>query len=370
MSVTYQLTDEQRALREVVARFVGEEYQSAELRRAVTPDQGYDLQLWHRLAGELGLPALAVPASFDGAGASMTELAIVLEQTGAALLASPLFATSALAASLLADCDDDAARADFLPKLATGTTGTVAVRFTRDLRLAPEARADKRGSEWTLHGRASFVLDGASAEIILVVAATSSGPGVFCVAGDAPGLARAPMHTLDLTRPQAVLEFRSVPARAVVTPDSCDALLAAWLDRVVTALAAEQVGGAQHCLDAAVDYARTREQFGEPIGRFQAIKHKCADIFVTLESARTAAWHAAQIATADPQALGVVAPIAKAMCSEAFVFAAAESLHIHGGIGFTWEHDAHLYYRRARASAAQFGTPAGHRELLVSRLGL
>jgi alkylation response protein AidB-like acyl-CoA dehydrogenase len=370
MTLTYRPTQEQQALREVVAQFLAEEYPATARRRALESEHGFDPRLWRRLVGELGLPALAIPQAYGGAGASTAELAIVLEQTGAALLAAPLFATAALAAVLLAGSDDEPARADLLPRLASGTTATVAAQFGQDLRPTSEVRAEPRGPHWTLHGRAPFVIDGSCAQIILVAAMTPTGLGLFSADGDAPGLTRSPMRTLDLTRRQTVLDFGSVAARPVAAPGSADAILVRWLDQVVTLLAAEQVGGTQRCLDAAVDHAHRREQFGEPIGRFQAIKHKCADIYLALESARTAALHAALIASAEPSGLGIVAPIAKATCSDAFVFAAGESLHIHGGIGFTWEHDAHLYHRRARASAAMFGTAAAHRELLVSRMGL
>jgi alkylation response protein AidB-like acyl-CoA dehydrogenase len=370
VSITYQLTDGQRALRDVVARFVAEECPPAARRRALDSEHGFDAGLWSRLAGEVGLPALAIPEEYGGAGGSALELAIALEHTGAALVPSPLFATSALAASLLTACEDEPVQADLLPRLATGTTATVAAQFTRDLRPAPDVRAERHRNDWTLHGRVPFVVDGSSAEIILVSAAAPEGLGLFVVSGDASGLTRSPMHTLDLTRRQALLKFRSVPARPITVGGSAESVVTCWIDRVAAALAAEQVGGAQRCLGAAVDYAVTRKQFGQPIGRFQAVKHKCADIYLAVESARSAALHAAQVAAGGSDDLAVIAPIAKATCSDAFVFAAAESLHVHGGIGFTWEHDAHLYYRRARASASMFGTPEAHRELLVSRLGL
>ena len=179
-----------------------------------------------------------------------------------------------------------------------------------------------------------------------------------------------PLATMDQTRKQARLEFASTPARLVGDEGAAAPVLSRTLDLAAVALAAEQVGGAQRCLDMAVEYAKTRIQFGRPIGSFQAIKHKCADMLLEVESAKSAAYYAGWAAAEDSEELPVVASLAKSYCSEAFFHAAAENIQIHGGIGFTWEHDAHLYFKRAKSSELMLGDPSYHRELLAQRIGI
>jgi alkylation response protein AidB-like acyl-CoA dehydrogenase len=215
-----------------------------------------------------------------------------------------------------------------------------------------------------------FVVDGLVANLLLVVGRDPAGLSLFAVRPDAAGLVRTPLDTLDQTRKQARLEFVDTPARLIGPAGGALSGLARTLDLAAVALAAEQVGGAQRCLDAAVDYAKNRIQFGRPIGSFQAIKHKCADMLVEVESARSAAYYAAWTAEDDSAELPVVASLAKSYCSDAFVNAAAQNIQIHGGMGFTWEHPAHLYYRRAKSSELMLGDPAYHRELIIQRMGL
>ncbi len=193
---------------------------------------------------------------------------------------------------------------------------------------------------------------------------------LFAVEADAAGLTRTPLATMDQTRKQARLEFSATPARLVGEDGGAGPALSRTLDLAAVALAAEQVGGAQRCLDMAVDYAKTRIQFGRPIGSFQAIKHKCADMLLEVESAKSAAYYAGWAAAEDSEELPVVASLAKSYCSEAYFHAAAENIQIHGGIGFTWEHDAHLYFKRAKSSELLLGDPSYHRELLAQRIGI
>ena len=221
-----------------------------------------------------------------------------------------------------------------------------------------------------LNGHKSFVLDGHLADLILVVGRTSKGISLFGVKGDADGLTKTPLATMDQTRKQARLELVNTPAWLIGADGGAEAGLRKTLDLAAVALAAEQVGGAQHCLDSSVEYAKTRIQFGRPIGSFQAIKHKCADMLLEVESAKSAAYYAAWAAAEDSDELPVVASLAKSYCSEAYFHAAAENIQIHGGIGFTWEHDAHLYFKRAKSSELLFGDPAYHRELLAQRIGI
>ena len=209
-----------------------------------------------------------------------------------------------------------------------------------------------------------------SADLILVVGRTAAGLSLFGVKGDADGLTRTPLATMDQTRKQARLEFADTPAWLIGVDGAAAPGLSKTLDLAAVALAAEQVGGAQRCLDSSVEYAKTRIQFGRPIGSFQAIKHKCADMLLEVESAKSAAYYAGWAAAEDSDELPVVASLAKSYCSEAYFHAAAETIQIHGGIGFTWEHPAHLYFKRAKSSELMLGDPSYHRELLAQRIGI
>ncbi|HYI61095.1 MAG TPA: acyl-CoA dehydrogenase, partial [Acidimicrobiales bacterium] len=213
-------------------------------------------------------------------------------------------------------------------------------------------------------------LDGHTASLILVAARTPKGVSLFAVDGDASGLTRTALQTMDQTRKQAKVEFSNTPARLIGTEGEGGSALGKTLDLAAVALAAEQVGGAQKCLEMAVEYAKVRVQFGRPIGSFQAIKHKCADMLLEVESAKSAAYYAGWAAAEDSDELPVVASLAKAYCSDAYFHAAAENIQIHGGIGFTWEHPAHLYFKRAKSTELLFGDPTYHRELLAQRIGL
>ncbi len=236
----------------------------------------------------------------------------------------------------------------------------------RDLRV--EARPS--GDGFFLDGHKMYVIDGHIADLVIVVARIGDGIGFFAVDGAADGLDRELTPTLDMTRKLARLAFSHTPARLIGSPQRAEQALRNTLDLAVIALAAEMVGGAQRWLDMSVDYAKTRVQFGRPIGSFQAIKHKCADMLLEVESARSAAYYAAWAAAADSDERPAVASLAKAFCSEGYYDAAAENIQIHGGIGFTWEHDAHLYFKRAKSSELLFGDADYHRELLAQRIGI
>jgi alkylation response protein AidB-like acyl-CoA dehydrogenase len=286
-------------------------------------------------------------------------------------LATPFFATVCLGATTLLVAADEAQKRTYLPRLADGElTATLACSDARggwDLAGIPvEARPDGAGGGVRLHGTMTGVVDGHAAELLLVAARSGAGLGLFAVPFDAAGLTRRALPTLDRTRRLAELTFDgvAVPASARLGGSAADAAAALRriLDLASVAYAAEQLGGAARCLDMAVDYAKTRVQFGRKIGSFQAVKHKCADVFVAVESARSAAYWAAATAASGSPELPLAAATAKATCSEAFFRAAAENLQVHGGIGFTFEHDAHLYLRRARAGQALLGEPAAHRE--------
>jgi alkylation response protein AidB-like acyl-CoA dehydrogenase len=336
-----------------------------------TPD-GCDRVLWERMAGELGLPGLTVPEDLGGAGLGQVELSLVMEELGRALTPSPFLASAVLAAGALLATDDEEAMRDLLPRLAAGTT-TATLAVAEDAGgwdpdpVRTEAALD--GGSWTLTGAKTLVPDGATADVVLVAALAGDEPGLFAVEGGAPGLARTPLATLDPTRRLARLDLTRTPARRLVSEDAAGALSHA-LDLAAVALAAEQLGGLQRCLDMSVDYASARYQFGRPIGSFQAIKHLCADMHVAMELSRSAVRYAAWAADEAPEELPVAAALARSACSDAFFRVASDTIQVHGGIGFTWEHDAHLYYRRAKSSELLLGGQRRQRAQLADRLGI
>jgi alkylation response protein AidB-like acyl-CoA dehydrogenase len=371
--MNFAFSDEQEELRTAVRRFLAEKSPETEVRRLMETTEGYDPAVWRQMADQLGLQSLTIPEEFGGSGFTYVELLVVLEEMGAALLCAPFFSSVALAANALLTSGDDEAKKSYLPGIASGETiATLAI--TEDNGKwdfgGIELAATKKGDGWVLDGHKMFVIDGHVANLIIVAARTAAGVTLFAVAGDAPGLTRTALPTMDQTRKQARLEFSGTPATLIGTDGGAEAGLSKTLDLAAVALAAEQVGGAQHVLDASVEYAKTRIQFGRPIGSFQAIKHKCADMLLEVESAKSAAYYAAWAAAEDSDELPVVASLAKSYCSEAYFHSAAENIQIHGGIGFTWEHPAHLYFKRAKSSELLLGDPSYHRELLAQRIGI
>jgi alkylation response protein AidB-like acyl-CoA dehydrogenase len=316
---------------------------------------------------------LHIPEEFGGMGFGYVELGVVLEEMGRALLCAPYFSTVVLAANALLHSGDDAAKAKYLPGIASGATiATLAVAEKAGTweESGVSLAATNSGGTWTLNGEKLYVTDGHTADLVLVVARTGKGLALFAVDGSAQGLTRRVLATMDQTRKQAALEFANVTAELIGTEGDGARILSTVLDLVAVGLAAEQVGGAQKVLDMAVEYAKVRVQFGRPIGSFQAIKHKCADMLLEVESAKSAAYYAMWCASEMNDELPQVASLAKAYCSEAYFHATAENIQIHGGIGFTWEHPAHLYFKRAKSSELMFGDPTHHRELLAQRIGI
>ncbi|HXX89829.1 MAG TPA: acyl-CoA dehydrogenase family protein [Acidimicrobiales bacterium] len=371
--MNFAFSEEQEELRRSVRRFLEDKSPMTEVRRLMETTEGFDRAVWDQMANQLGLQALTIPEEYGGAGFGYVELTVVLEEMGAALLCAPYFATVGLAANALLSSGDEGAKKDLLPGIAAGETiATLALTEDTgrwDLDGVTLAAAESGGG-WTLDGHKMFVVDGHVADLILVAARTGRGVSLFAVEGGAGGLTCTPLATMDQTRKQARLEFAGTPARLVGEEGAAGDVLTRTLDLAAVALAAEQVGGAQRCLDMSVEYAKTRIQFGRPIGSFQAIKHKCADMLLEVESAKSAAYYAGWAAAEDSDELPVVASLAKSYCSEAYFHAAAENIQIHGGIGFTWEHDAHLYFKRAKSSELLLGDPSYHRELLAQRIGI
>lgn len=372
-TVNFAFSDEQEELRKGVRRFLDDKSPETEVRRLMETTEGYDTAVWKQMAEQLGLQGLAIPEEFGGSGYSYVELIVVLEEMGRALLCAPYFSSVALAANLLLSAGDDGAKKDYLPGIAAGTTIATVALAEASGRWDEEGvtlQARGSGDSWTLTGEKLYVLDGHIADLILVAARSAAGVSVFAVDKGAAGFTATPLTTMDLTRKQAKLTFESTPARLVGSDGGGWASISKMLDLAAVALAAEQVGGAQKVLEMAVEYAKVRVQFGRPIGSFQAIKHKCADMLLEVESAKSAAYYAGWAAAEDNDELPVVASLAKSYCSEAYFHATAENIQIHGGIGFTWEHPAHLYFKRAKSSELLFGDPTYHRELLAQRIGI
>ncbi|GAA3980346.1 acyl-CoA dehydrogenase family protein [Streptomyces plumbiresistens] len=358
-----------RTLREVLRKRCG----PAELRAAVDTAPGHDPALWTALAEQLGLPGLALPEAYGGVGCSVTELALACEETGRFLAPSPLLATAALAAPLLLALGTGAQRAELLPRIADGTlTAALAVPGTHlatALALTGDndgdwagggraggVQARRVGDGWRLYGQADQVLDGHSAGLLLVAAHAGgfarSRTLLFLVRGDADGLVRARQTALDATRPRARVQLRDTEAE-LLGGEEADVLTALGRlgDSAAAVLAGEAVGAADQVLGLTVEYVRRREQFGRPVGSFQAVKHRLADVYVEVQAARSAAYYAAWAAAHGEQ----VGALALAQALEALRSASAEGIQLHGGIGFTWEHEAHLYFKRACGDELLFG---------------
>jgi alkylation response protein AidB-like acyl-CoA dehydrogenase len=365
--VEIAFTSEQEELRSVMRAFLDEH---ADRRALIDSGDAHDAELWRRMAAEIGVQGLAVPEEYGGAGFGPAEMCVVFEELGRALAGGPLLGTVGLAVPALLACADEKVKAEFLPGIADGSTIATLALVGADGAWetgATRTTAKESGDGYVIDGTTYFVLDGTLADLILVTAATGDGTALFAVPGDAPGLTRRAHEAVDPTRVMARLDFASVPAR-LLSPDP--AVIETAVDHARIALAAEQAGGAQWCLDTAVAYAKTRHQFGRPIGGFQAIKHRCADMMVAVEAARSAAYAAALAPHADATDLAVAATGAQICCSRAYTEVAAGTVQIHGGIGFTWEHDAHLYYKRAKTDELMFGSPDWHRERLARFTGI
>jgi acyl-CoA dehydrogenase len=369
MTVT-STAEERDLLRASVRDALAKLSTSVDVRRAMATARGVEEPVWHRLASELGLPGLMLPAEFGGSDLTEQELAIAFEEAGARLLCAPLFATAGLAVPLLQALRDGAAIARYAPSIASGDlTATVALAEDAGLWRTDVVRcaATWDDDNWVIDGVKNYVLDGATARLVLVVAVAGAELGVFAVHGDVPGLKREQLVTLDQTRKQARLVFTQAPAVRIGAGDAMSSIeRATAVSRGL--LAAEQVGGAQHCLDMTVGYAKSRIQFGRPIGSFQAVKQRLAEMLVLVESARSAALAAVTAAATGDEEVEHVAAIAALTCGDAYTWVTEQTIQLHGGIGFTWEHDAHLYFKRARASALLLGTASELVELIGRQL--
>ncbi|WP_433602341.1 acyl-CoA dehydrogenase family protein [Nocardia sp. CA-135953] len=363
-------------LRETVRAFLADHSSEEAVRKiADDPDAlGYDPQVWSQMGEQLGLMQLALPEKFGGDGYGFPELRVVLEEQGAALLCSPFVASAIFAAQSLLSSGDDEACARYLPAIGSGST-------IATLALAEEAGVWDTGAietvatrgdagTWRITGTKCFVPHAGAAELFLVAAKTPEGPSLFAVERGTAGLGVRNLQTIDGTSPLGEVTLAETPAVLIGTAGGAADGLRRVVDLGGLALAAEQVGGLRRCLEMSVAYAKERNQFGRPIGSFQAIKHKLADMLVRAELADAATEAACEAVAEDRHDASPAALAAYITASEAFEFIAAETIQVHGGIGFTWEHPAHLYFRRARAAQNLLGGPTAAHHRLLERMGI
>ncbi len=369
----FSFTEEQLQFRDSVQRFLRDKAPISKTRRLMVEGCDYDLEVWHEACEDLGLAGIHIPERYGGLGFSYTELCIVLEEMGRALFYGPFFSSSVLATTAILNNASEKYKQELLPEIAKGR------------RIATLAVAEKGGSWdesdiqltatpehkfYRLNGTKYFVTDGAIADTLIVVGKNANPEdggslSLYLVRGETPGLTRTPLNVIDPTRKQAELHFSEVLATHIGTFDSGDPALSQTMHQAAIALANEMVGGCQVLLESAVDYAKLRMQFGRLIGSFQAIKHKCADMLLDLEHAKSAAYYAATAVSKNDPRLSEVAATAKAIASDAYIRIAADCIQIHGGIGFTWDNDTHFWFRRAKSSEVLLGSPTQHRERYI-----
>ena len=365
-------TEEQAQLRDAMRRFLADHSSPTTVRTLMAAADGWDAAVWRRLCQELAVAGVHVSEAYGGQGFTFAELAVVVEEMGRALYCGPYFSSTVLGSTAILEAASPEECAELLPALAAGERrATLAVAETEGWQL-DRIRLAATGGRLT--GCKSHVLDGASADLILVAARETKGAGrgglsLYAVDAGAEGVAVQPLTPLDETRKLARLAFENVPARCLGATGGSETALGRTLQLGAVALANEMVGGAERLLESAVGYAKERVQFGRPIGSFQAVKHRCAELLLAVELAKSAAYRAASAAAEDDADLPALASLAKAAAAEAYMQAARDCIQLHGGIGFTWDNDTHLWYRRAKSSEVFLGTPAAHREALVRHRG-
>jgi alkylation response protein AidB-like acyl-CoA dehydrogenase len=375
VGVNFTFSAEQEMLRDTVRSFLADRSPMSRVREVMETESGFDAAVWAAMA-ELGLLGMHLPEEDGGAGSTFLELGIMMEELGRALTPVPFLSCGGVGAGALRLAGTPEQQHRYLPDVVAGEHRLAVAIAEPDGDWGIDAitcQAQRSGSgETRLSGSKSFVLDGHTATTLVVAARDDDGGvGLHLVPAAADGVAATRLETMDMTRKLARIDLTDVvvPEENRLAGATGDTI-ARLYDLAVVALAFEQVGGAERCMETSVEYAKVRYQFGRPIGSFQAIKHKCADMLVQVESAKSAAYYAGWAATADPAELLIAAPLAKAYCSDAYFDVAAETIQVHGGIGFTWEHDAHLYFKRAKSSQLMFGSPAEWRARLADRLGL
>jgi len=369
-SITFTRTEEQEMLGATVREFLEATVEMDSIRDASLTDSAIDGDAWSGLA-EMGLIGLHIPEEYGGAGYSFVETAIVFEELGRRVTPVPLL-SSLLASSAILAAGSDEQKARLLPQIVSGNRIATLAAFehAHDLDRV-DATADPVGNGWNLSGVKRYVTDAPNADVFVVVADTGTGIGLFMVDRSATGVSATATPSLDATRPLGELTLKgvAVDADAYLGGSPSPGAVRVALDAGIVALAQEQAAGIQRCLEMSVEYAKSRFQFGRAIGSFQAVKHMCADMLVAAEHARSAASHAARTLD-DPQESPVSIPLARSVCSDAYLKAAGDTIQIFGGIGFTWEHDAHLYLKRAKSTALLFGSVESNRDRLADAIGI
>ena len=367
-------TEDELALKQVARAFFARHSTIGALRGLITAEQGHDPAVWARLSQEMALTGLAIPEHLGGAGGGTVGACVAHMEAGKSLYSGPLLA-SGFAASVLLQCSKADLGAQLLAEIADGTIATVTVvdpvdgdRMNADLFSCVTAADDD--DSLALDGVQPIVLDGVSADVLIVPVTNNGSPAIAVVRPNARGITRTALDSFDQSRSFARLTFDATPATLLAGPDTAPTVLRDALDRIAILLSAEQAGVASRCLELAVEYATTRIQFGQPIGQFQAIKHLLADVQTNVESTITLVLFVSRAFDAGSPSVPHLASLAKAWCSEAAVNAAKAMVQVFGGIGFTWECDAHLYLKRAESDLLLLGVPRLHREQLVQRLGL
>lgn len=366
----FGFSEEQELLRQSAVDFLGKECPISYVRQMMEDERGYSDELWKKMA-ELGWMGLIYPEEFGGSGLNMVDLVVILEEMGRAAFPGPFFSTVCLGGLAILEAGNPEQKQKYLPEIAAGKSKATLAMLEQEARwddkgIKMPARKVKKG--YSLNGVKLFVPDAHVSDIFVCAARTADGPVLLLVDRQQSGVTVTPLKTMDQTRKLCEVRFDRVQvgAEAVLgTPGKGWEALSRILDRSKVALCAEMCGGAQKVLDMSVEYAKMREQFGRPIGSFQAIQHKCANMLVQVESAKSATYYAAWAVANDAPEAPLAAAMAKAYCSDAYRQVSAEGIQVHGGIGFTWEHDMHIYFKRAKGSEVTFGDATWNRELVA-----
>lgn len=378
----FGFSDEQDMLRQTARAFLEENCPTSFVRQMMEDDKGYAPALWKQMA-DLGWLGLAFPEAYGGQGLGFVDLTVILEEMGAALLPSPFLSTVVLAGQTILIGGSEEQKHAYVPKIADGALIATLALTELSGRFNAEGVADVRATRdddgFRISGTKLFVPDAHIADLMVVAARTkdagdkSFGVTLFLVESNSPGIATTLLQTMDQTRKQCEVVFDNVSVgrdRVLGMVDMGWPIVQKVLNIATVALCAEMVGGAQRVLDLSVSYAKERVQFGRPIGSFQAIKHKCAEMMLQVESAKSAAYYAAWAVDEDVPEAPLAVSMAKAYCSDAYRHTSGEGIQVHGGIGFTWEHDMHLYFKRAKYAEFTFGDATYHRELVAQELHL
>lgn len=371
----FSFTDEQAEFRSVLRRFLEDKSPTTEVRRLMETDGGCDPDVWRQLSQELGLTGIHIPEAYGGQGFGVSELAIAVEEMGRSLLCAPFFGSTVMAATAILKAGTEDQKKALLPGIASGETiATLALAEAGGEWITDSVAmtAANQGDVYRLNGTKSFVLDGHTAGLIIVAARSegssgASGVSLFTVAGDAPGLDRTLLKSADPTRKIARITFSDVEAKLLGTEGAAVGAIKDTLDVAAICLANEMAGGADRLLEDAIEYAKMRVQFGRAIASFQSLKHKAADMLMEVELAKSAAYYAAAAVDDGDDDVPAMASLAKAAAADTYIQTAIHAVQIHGGIGFTWDNDTHLWFKRAKSSEVFLGGSAYHRERLMQQ---